>query len=86
MSRPWVASTAMVKRNASAPNAGMPSGNSRRVAFSIFAASRGFIRPVVRLASSASRVMPSIRSSGSSTLPLDLDIFCPSLSRTRPVT
>ena len=38
MSRPWPASAAMVKRSASAPNAGMPSGNSLRVAFSIFSA------------------------------------------------
>jgi len=63
----------------------MPFGNSLRVAFSIFGASLGFIRPLVRLATSASRLMPSIRSMGSSTLPFDFDIFWPSLSRTRPV-
>ena len=85
MSRPGPASAAMVKRSASAPNAGMPSGNSLRVAFSIFGASVGFISPVVRLATRASIVMPSMMSSGSRMLPFDFDIFWPSLSRTRPV-
>jgi hypothetical protein len=62
---------------ASVPNAGMPSGNSLRVAFSIDAACFGFIRPVVRLATSDSTSMPSIRSIGSSVLPFDFDIFWP---------
>ena len=35
----------------------------------------GFIRPVVRLATRSSTAIPSIRSIGSSVLPLDLDIF-----------
>ena len=64
----------------------MPFGNCLRVIFSIEGASLGCIRPLVRLATSASRSMPSMRSSGSSTLPLDLDIFCPSESRIRPCT
>ena len=85
MSRPGPASAAMVKRSASAPCALMPSGNSLRVAFSIFGASCGFISPLVRLATSASALMPSMMSSGSSTLPFDFDIFCPCASRTRPV-
>ena len=85
MSRPGPASAAMVKRSASAPCGAMPSGNSLRVCFSIFGASFGFISPVVRLATSSSAVMPSMMSSGSSTLPFDFDIFWPSLSRTRPV-
>ena len=85
MSRPWVASEAKVKRSASAPKAAMPSGYSLRVAFSILGASVGFIRPLVRLATRASAEMPSMMSIGSSTLPLDLDIFWPSRSRTRPV-
>ena len=85
MSRPWVASAAKVKRSASAPVAAMPSGNSLRVARSIFSAICGCIRPLVRLATSSSMPMPSMMSSGSSTLPLDFDIFWPSLSRTRPV-
>lgn len=38
------------------------------------------------MTSSSSRVMPSTISSGSSTLPLDLDIFWPWPSRTRPWT
>ena len=75
----------MVKRSASAPNAGMPSGNSLRVAFSIFSAILGCISPVVRLATSSSIEMPSMMSIGSRMLPLDLDIFCPCESRTRPV-
>ncbi|MCY1310225.1 hypothetical protein D9M70_603950 [compost metagenome] len=85
MSRPWVAKAAMVKRSASAPCGTMPSGNSLRVAFSIFSAIFGCIRPPVRLATKSSSEMPSMMSSGSSTLPFDLDIFWPSLSRIRPV-
>ena len=84
MSRPGVASEAKVKRSASVPYAGMPAGNSLRVAFSIFFAICGCIRPVVRFFTSVSRSMPSIRSIGSSTLPLDFDIFWPCASRTRP--
>ena len=76
---------AMVKRSASAPCALMPSGNSFRVAFSIFAAICGCISPLVRLATRSSRAMPSMMSIGSRMLPFDFDIFWPSLSRTRPV-
>ena len=43
------------------------------------------MRPLVRLAISASSAMPSTMSSGSMTLPLDLDIFSPCSSRMRPV-
>ncbi len=86
MSRPGEANDAKVKRSASVPKAGMPAGNSLRVRFSICSACFGFIRPVVRFLSKSSSVMPSIRSIGSSTLPLDLDIFCPSASRIRPCT
>ncbi len=86
ISRPGEASEANVKRSASVPNAGMPSGNSLRVRFSIFSASFGFINPVVRFFTSSSMPIPSIRSIGSSTLPLDLDIFCPSASRISPCT
>ncbi len=64
----------------------MPSGNSLRVRFSIFSASLGFINPVVRFLMSSSKPMPSIKSIGSSTLPLDLDIFWPSASRIKPCT
>ncbi len=64
----------------------MPFGNSLRVRFSIFSASCGRIRPKVRLATSDSKSMPSMMSKGSSTLPLDLDIFWPSASRTKPWT
>ena len=76
----------MVKRTASVPKAGTPSGNSLRVALAIFSAARGSIRPVVRLATRLSRSIPSIRSIGSSVLPFDLDIFWPCESRTRPCT
>ena len=86
MSRPGLARLAKVKRNASAPKAGMPSGNSLRVFFAMLSACFGFIRPLVRFSTSASRPMPSIRSIGSSTLPLDFDIFWPSPSRIRPCT
>ncbi|MNN01834.1 hypothetical protein D3C81_1144620 [compost metagenome] len=86
MLRPSVASEAKVKRSASAPKAGMPSGNSFLVFFSILGASLGRRRPVVRFFSSVSRSMPSIRSTGSSVLPSDLLIFLPSESRTRPCT
>ena len=64
----------------------MPSGKCLRVAFSILSCNCGCIRLSVCFATSASSSMPSIRSSGSRILPLDLDIFCPSESRTRPVT
>jgi hypothetical protein len=86
MSRPGLARLAKVKRNASVPKAGMPSGNSLRVRFSICSACLGFIRPVVRFFTRSSMPMPSIKSIGSSTLPLDLDIFWPSASRIRPCT
>ena len=74
-SRLCVASVAKLKRSASVPKAGMPSGNCLRVAFSMAGFICGCIRPVVRLASRASSEMPSTMSSGSITLPLDLDIF-----------
>src|SRR3989304_4693250 len=41
---------------------------------------------VKRFFTNSSMPMPSIRSMGSSTLPLDLDIFWPSASRIRPCT
>ena len=75
ISRPVLARLVKVKRSASVPNASIPSANSLRVAFSILAASFGFISPVVRLATRLSRSIPSIRSIGSSTLPFDLLIF-----------
>ncbi|MNT34561.1 hypothetical protein D3C72_1705540 [compost metagenome] len=86
MLRPSVASEAKVKRRASAPNAGMPSGNSFLVLDSMRGASFGRRRPVVRFLSSGSSSMPSIRSTGSRVLPSDLLIFLPSESRTRPCT
>ena len=86
MLRPGVARLAKVKRSASVPWAAMPAGNSLRVFFSICAACLGFMRPVVRLAISASSEMPSMMSMGSSVLPLLLLIFWPSLSRTKACT
>ena len=85
MSRPIVASAHNVKRSASAPYAGMPFGNCLRVFFSMRSRRCGCIRPLVRLATSASRSMPSIRSSGSMMLPFDLDILSPCSSRISPV-
>src|SRR6266567_2594832 len=79
---PKVARLANVKRTASAPNAGMPCGNCRRVRFSMVSRCFSSIRPEVCLASRPSRSAPSMRSSGSRMLPFDLDIFCPSSSRT----
>ena len=84
MSRPVEANEAKVKRKASVPKAGMPSGKSLRVCFSIFGASLGRIKPVVRFLTSASNSIPSIKSIGSSTLPFDFDIFCPCESFTNP--
>ena len=86
MSRPCEARLAKVKRMASVPKAGMPFGKCLRVCFSILSACLGFIRFCVRLATKSSSEMPSMRSSGSSTFPLDLLIFCPSASRIRPCT
>jgi hypothetical protein len=63
----------------------MPCGNCLRVARSIADFICGCIRPVVRFATSDSRSIPSIRSSGSMMLPLDFDIFWPCSSRIRPV-
>ena len=40
----------------------------------------------VRFSSKSSRLIPSIISIGSSTLPFDFDIFCPFSSRIKPVT
>ena len=62
----------------------MPSANSFRVCFSILAARCSCIILPVRFSTRVSRSMPSMISSGSSTLPLDLDIFCPLASLTRP--
>ncbi|MCY1366205.1 hypothetical protein D9M69_530880 [compost metagenome] len=84
MLRPSEASEAKVKRSASAPKAGMPSGNSFCVFLRTAGAVSGLRRPWVRLSSSAGSSMPSIRSTGSSTLPSDLLIFLPWASRTRP--
>ena len=78
MLRPSVARRRKVKRSASAPKAGMPSGNSFCVRSRILGASSGLRSPVVRFSSSASSAMPSIRSTGSSMLPSDFDIFLPS--------
>ena len=80
--RPNVARLANVNRSASAPNDGMPLGNCLRVRFAIDSAWRGSIRFAVRFATSVSTSTPSIRSSGSRTLPFDFDIFWPSSSRT----
>ena len=60
MSRPIVASAHSVKRSASVPCAGMPFGNCLRVFFSMRSRRCGCIRPLVRLATSDSRSMPSI--------------------------
>jgi hypothetical protein len=85
MLRPSVASAAKVKRSASAPKAGMPSGNSFCVFLRTCGAVSGLRRPVGALGQQrGSSVMPSIRSTGSSTLPSDLLIFWPCASRTRP--
>ena len=85
MSRPNEASAAKVNLKASVPNEGIPSGNSPWVCFLIFAAIFGCIMPWVLLTNKSSKLMPSIRSIGSKTLPLDLDIFCPCPSLIRPV-
>jgi len=61
----------------------MPSGNSLRVAFSILGATFGFIKPVVRLVTKVSKSIPSIKSIGSNTFPLDLLIFCPIMRATQ---
>ncbi len=62
----------------------MPSGNSRRVRSRTCGAFSGRRRPVVRFSSSGASATPSIRSTGSMTLPSDFDIFSPSWSRTMP--
>ena len=62
----------------------MPSGNSFSVCLRTLGAVSGLRRPWVRFSSSGSKVMPSIRSTGSSTLPSDLLIFLPCASSTRP--
>ena len=67
-----------MNRSASAPYAGMPSGNSFFVRSRTSGAVSGRRRPVVRFSSSGSSAMPSIRSTGSMTLPSDFDIFSPS--------
>ena len=86
MFRPSDAREAKVKRSASVPNAGIPSGNSFLVFLPILSACLGFIKPVVRLATKSSILMPSIKSIGSKVFPLDLLIFWPSASRTKPWT
>src|SRR3990167_3821632 len=73
-----------VKRRASVPKLGMPSGYSLRVALSIFWDMPGCISPYVRFLTSSSTAIPSIKSIGSSTLPFDFDILWPSASRIRP--
>ncbi|MNE13997.1 hypothetical protein D3C80_1068540 [compost metagenome] len=85
MSRPVEASAARVKRRASVPCGSMPFGNCFSVRLRIFSASCGCIMLPVRFSSRSSSEMPSTMSSGSITLPFDLDIFCPSSSRIRPV-
>ena len=86
MSRPVEASAARVKRRASVPCGSIPSGNCFSVRLAIFSANCGCIILPVRFSNSSGSEIPSIMSSGSITLPLDLDIFCPSSSRIRPVT
>ena len=86
ISRPCVARLANVNLKASVPKEGMPLGNCFRVACAICFAIFGCIKPAVRFSISASRSIPSIRSSGSRTFPFDLDIFWPSESRTSPCT
>ena len=76
------ASEAKVKRSASAPKAGMPFGKWALTYFSAFFLWSASSSPAVDFFTSASKSMPSIRSSGSSVLPFDFDIFCPSASRT----
>ncbi len=75
MSRPFVASAQKVKRNASVPNAGIPFGNCFLVAASIFCLRCGCNKFSVRFLIKLSKSIPSIKSSGSNTLPFDLDIF-----------
>ena len=84
MLRPLVAREQNVKRSASVPYAGIPSGNWRRVASAMRGASSGFMSPEVRLTTSDSRSMPSMRSRGSRMFPRDFDIFSPSASSTSP--
>ncbi|CFO77449.1 Uncharacterised protein [Bordetella pertussis] len=56
------------------------------MAFSMAPACLGCMRPKVRLRTRPFRSMPSMRSTGSSVLPLDLLIFWPSASRISPCT
>ena len=86
ISRPVDAIAASVKRRASVPCASIPPANTLRVSFSILAASFGCIMLPVRFCTRSSSSMPSIMSSGSSTLPFDLDILSPLSSRIKPVT
>ena len=71
-----------LNRNASAPNDGIPVGYCLRVRLAIDSAWRGSIKFDVCLATSVSMSTPSIKSSGSSTFPFDLDILRPCSSRT----
>ena len=77
MLRPREAKEAKVKRRASAPKAGIPCGNSFSVFLRTAGAVSGFLRPVVRLPNNGSSSIPSIKSTGSKTLPSDLLIFLP---------
>ena len=74
----------MVKRSASVPKAGMPAGKSAFTRVATLGAVSGRRSPVVDFFTSVSRSTPSIRSTGSSTLPSLLLIFWPCESRTRP--
>ena len=62
----------------------MPSGYSLRVRASMVAAICGCVMLAVRLATSSSVEMPSMRSIGSRPLPRVLDILAPVASRTMP--
>jgi len=62
----------------------MPSGNSFFTRAATLGAVSGLRRPTVDLPISVVRSTPWIRSTGSITLPSDLLIFLPSLSRTMP--
>ena len=85
ISRPNEARAVKVNLIASVPKDGIPLGNSFWVCFFIFSANFGCIMPWVLLSRRSSRPIPSIRSIGSRTLPLDLLIFWPLPSLMSPV-
>ena len=69
---------------ASAPYSFIPSGKSLFVFFIMFIFCFSLIKLAVLFSISLSKVIPSITSIGSITLPIDLDIFLPSESLTSP--